>query len=95
VARSARQLERAKPLGRDGLRHLALQPWRALHAAVLVGDIDLKCKLAPPGKRFDPPHHFGHGFSAMHVGCCAHVDCEEYPPRAGRLARLLLLFCGN
>jgi hypothetical protein len=93
VARSAWQLERAKPLRRDGLRHLAIQPWRALHAAVFAGDIDLKCKLAPLASA-----SIRRTSSATAFLRCA-SDAARMSmvknSRSGRLARLLLFFCGS
>ena len=77
----ARQLEDAKTFCRDGFGHLDLQPGRAGHGAVFMGDVDLQRKFAAFGDLFDLPDDIGHRHLAMRVGRRAHVDGERNPPR--------------
>ena len=72
MARAARQFIYPKTFGGDGLGHLRLQPRRARHGAVFVGDIDLQPQLPGFGDAFDPAHDIGPPRAA-----------DGYPPRRG------------
>ena len=77
----ARQLEHAIALAGNGLRDLALQPRRAGHGAVLVGDVDLQRELAALGDVLDPSDDVGDRELAVRIGRRADIDGERYLPR--------------
>ena len=81
MPRPARQFEHAKTFCRDGFGDLRLQPGRAGHGAVFVGDVDLQRQLAALGDRFDPPDDIGHRELAVRVGRGADVDGEGHLSR--------------
>jgi hypothetical protein len=72
----ARQFEDAKALRCDGFRHLALEPRRARHGAVPVGDVDLQHQRAAPGDRLNPTDDIGYRELAVRVGGRADIDGE-------------------
>ena len=68
MAGAAWQFMDLKTFGGDGLGHLPLQPRRARHGAVLVGDVDLQRQLPVFGDAFDPAHDIGNRAPAMGIG---------------------------
>ena len=81
VAGAARQLERRKTLGSNGLRDLRLQPGGTGHGAVLVGDVELQREIAAFGCCLDLADNVGDREPAVHVGRRADVDGKGHLPR--------------